>query len=133
MAVKVINHSLKVKAEFAKNIEKALLAVSLYAEGEIKRMAAVDTGALRASITGELQGKTRVRIGSTLNYAVYQEFGTGIYAVNGNGRQTKWRYTNRHGKTFTTRGNKPRPFIMPAIENNIQQIVTIFETNLRME
>jgi len=57
------------------NMEKACLLV----EGDAKRMVRVDTGRLRASITHEVEkSKDEVtgRVGSNVEYAVYQEYGT---------------------------------------------------------
>ena len=57
------------------NMEKACLLV----EGDAKREVRVDTGRLRASITHEIEktkDETIGRVGSNVEYAVYQEYGT---------------------------------------------------------
>jgi HK97 gp10 family phage protein len=131
MAVKVVNNTLKVKAELLKNINKGLEAVGLYAEGEVKRRAPVDTGDLRSSVASEVY-PDKVRIGSDKNYAVYVEMGTGLYAEEGNGRKTPWVYEGRDGKMYQTKGQKPQPYLRSGIEENINQIVTIFENNVKM-
>ena len=51
------------------------------------------------------------RLYPTVDYAPYVEYGTGIYAVNGNGRQDKWKYQTPDGRWVTTEGMKPRLFM----------------------
>ena len=77
----------------------------------------VDTYALRESIGVQMAGNDAL-IGSDLHYAIYVEMGTGIYAVNGDGRKTPWVYYYRgnkgpHGWRWT-RGQKPQPYMVPA-------------------
>ena len=131
MAVKVVNNTLQVKNLLKKNIVKALTAVGLYAEGEVKRLVPVDTGDLRSSITSEVY-PDKVRIGSDKNYAVYVEMGTGLFAVEGNGRKTAWVYKARNGEVYYTTGQKPQPYLRPGIEQNINQIVAIFENGVKL-
>jgi len=57
--------------------EKIIRQVAFRAEGHMKQLAAVDTGAMRSSIDSEFlnAGKT-AHIGPHIEYAIYQEFGT---------------------------------------------------------
>jgi hypothetical protein len=52
-----------------------------------------------ASLTGT--------VGSPLENAIWEELGTGEYALGGNGRKTPWRYRDRHGQWHTTSGKRP--------------------------
>jgi HK97 gp10 family phage protein len=87
-----------------------------------KQNAPVDTGVLRASIYNKHEG-LEAFIGTNKDYGLYQEYGTGIYAVAGNGRKTPWRYYYRGNKGphgwRTTRGNKPQPWLVPAFNEGI--------------
>jgi HK97 gp10 family phage protein len=105
-----------------------LYALGVYVMGESVMRSPVDTGNLRSSIDYRVNelGKY-VEIGSTAKYAPYQELGTGIYAVKGNGRKTSWRYRNKDGKMITTRGNRPQPFLEPAVTDNVKKIQSIAE------
>ena len=88
------DNSVKVKAD----LEKALIAFLHEASAEIK------TQAERYTPTGEGAqlkkhwekvvdaGKKQAIIGNTLEYAIYQEFGTGEYALEGKGRKGYWVY-----------------------------------------
>ena len=50
-------------------------------------------------------------IGSSFQNAIWEEFGTGEYALNGDGRKGGWVYRDEKGKFHFTRGKKPRrPF-----------------------
>lgn len=89
----------------------------------------VDTGRLRSSIhMRAFRGGLTVEVGSNLPYAVYQEKGTGIFAVEGNGRRTPWLYYyqgNKGPRGFRlTRGNKPQPFLMPAYNSEKDNYVS---------
>ena len=94
-------------------------------EGAAKDKAPKDTGALRRSITSkvELTGNSIEGIVFTpLEYAQYQEYGTGLFAENGNGRQTPWVYKDDKGKYHYTHGQHPQPFMRPALKENEQNI-----------
>ena len=96
-----------------------------------KRKAPKDTGALRRSIEFEVSddGLEGV-IYSNLEYAPYVEFGTGIYATVGVGRQTPWFYpTYKDGKfvCYLTNGQRPQPYLEPALNNNLGRIRKCFE------
>lgn len=80
-------------------------------QGQAQRNSRVDTGQLKSSWKWVLnEDEYKAYIGSNLENAIWEEFGTGIYAENndgaksGAGRQTPWLYTDRHGKTHFTRG-----------------------------
>lgn len=136
MAVKVINNTKKIKTLMLKNIFNALDAVGFFVEGEAKRRTPVDNGALINSFDHEVNTSNKiVRIGNTMEYAVYVEKGSGIFAVDGNGRQTPWVYfydggNGEKGYRITV-GQKPQPFLTPAGEENIDTIIKIIATQLK--
>jgi hypothetical protein len=73
------------------DLEGPLTKACLLVENDAKKRCPVDTGQLRQSITHEVEGNTGV-IGTNVEYAPYVEYGTGIHAKDGNGRQTPWSY-----------------------------------------
>lgn len=109
MAVKFTNNSMAVKAA----LEEAALAFLHEASGELvsqtKRNTPVDTGQLKTSWQYELKD-TRLEstIGSPLENAIWNEFGTGEYALNGDGRKGGWFYEDDKGKGHFTHGKKPQ-------------------------
>lgn len=73
------------------------------------------TGRTRGSwetMVDEADGKGYV--GSNYMNAVWEEFGTGIYALNGDGRRTPWFYVDEEGKGHFTHGKKPRRMLYHA-------------------
>lgn len=55
-------------------------------------------------------------IGSALENAIWEEFGTGEYALNGDGRKGGWAYTDRKGETHFTHGKKPNRALWNAFQ-----------------
>lgn len=61
-------------------------------------------------------------VASDSENAVWEEFGTGEYALNGNGRKGGWWYVDEMGKRHFTRGKRPqRPLYKAymALKNTI--------------
>jgi HK97 gp10 family phage protein len=88
-----------------------------------------DTGALRRSITSEvnMSGADVVGIVFTpLEYAPYVEYGTGLFAENG-GRQDAWSYQDDKGNWHSTSGQRPQPFLRPALNENREKILEILK------
>ena len=48
--------------------------------------------------------------------------GTGKYAKEGNGRKTPWVYRTADGEFHFTEGQEPQPYLLPALEENTEQI-----------
>lgn len=64
---------------------------------------------------------------STLLYAPYVEFGTGLFAANGDGRKdVPWHYKDEKGNWHTTSGMPPQPYLYPAMTENREKIIEIF-------
>lgn len=95
----------KIELEIYKALEEASGAV----EAQVKQNQRVDTGQTKASWKHRVfVSKHEAYIGSNYQNAIWEEYGTGIYALNGNGRKTPWVYTPDNGKTFyRTKGKKP--------------------------
>lgn len=113
------------------SLAKCLEKVGQLVEGAAIEKAPVDDGQLKNSITHQVdEGSNQVVIGTNVEYAPYQEIGTGILSSEGNGRQTPWRYQDAKGDWHTTSGNKPHPFLKPAVEENRARIVDCFRGGL---
>lgn len=105
------------------NLESALTECCLHVENEAKILCPVDKGPLRASITHEVDGTQGV-VGTNIEYAPYVEYGTGLFAEEGNGRKdVPWCYQDAKGDWHSTKGQKPQPFLHPALTNNRQRII----------
>ena len=115
----------KFNDDMQKAVNKAMYEVGTIIKSSAIQNAPQDMGQLRNSIRFRMTGKgdaTNVTIGSTLEYAVYQEFGTGEFAENGAGRKGGWVYTDGAGKTRFTLGNKPTKFMRKSFRENKQRV-----------
>ena len=93
-------------------------------ESQAKRNTKVDTGKTKGSWEHIVNAdKMEVQIGSRYKNALWEEFGTGIYALNGDGRKTKWVYRTEDGKYHTTVGKKPRRALYRAYESKKNTII----------
>lgn len=85
------DNSLQIKVE----INEALVAFLVEAAGEIvsqtQRNSRVDTGQTKGSYEYIIsRDELKAVIGSQMENAIWEEFGTGEYALNGDGRKTAW-------------------------------------------
>ena len=130
MIVNFKDNSGAVLSAFHSAVEKALEECGLVAEGYAKKLAPVDTGNLRNSISHKVDPEEpAVYIGSNSLYAAYQEFGTGIYTDGG--RDTPWVYQDEKGNWHWTRGNKAQPFLKPAVADHARQYRQIIEQEMK--
>lgn len=130
MTVDFKDNSKAVLAAMQQAVERGLETCGLVAEGYAKKLAPVDTGNLRNSISHKVDPEEpAVYIGSNTEYAAYQEFGTGIYTEGG--RDTPWVYQDEKGNWHWTRGNKAQPFLKPAVADRARQYRQIIEQELK--
>ena len=137
MSVSVTDNSIAFKDEMNAKVLAVLEAIGLHLEGEAKDELEndprrIDTGNLRNSITHAVDADDKaVLIGTNVEYGIYVHEGTGIYAVNGDGRQDPWGYMGKDGKWHITHGMKPNRFLKNAVERNEDQIKQYVETELK--
>lgn len=130
MTVNFKDNSGAVLSAFHSAVGKALEECGLVAEGYAKKLAPVDTGNLRNSISHKVDPEEpAVYIGTNNSYAAYQEFGTGIYTEGG--RDTPWVYQDEKGNWHWTRGNKAQPFLKPSVADHQKQYRQIIEQELK--
>ena len=65
------------------------------------------------------------------NYSLYNEFGTGIYADNGNGRKDGWVYPLGNGEFRFTMGLPPKYFVRDTREFYEDKASRFIEDNIR--
>ena len=132
--------------DFIDNVLPKKMISSMAKACAIVRNAAIDkaphkTGALQRSIDFKISdnGEEGV-VFSNLVYAPWIEAGTGKYATKGGGRQTPWVYpcyvtqaeADKIGgdnglRFFRTEGQKAKPFLEPAAQENKSKIIKCFE------
>lgn len=92
------------------------------------------TGILLNSVECWLEGEDTICVGTKLEYGLYVEMGTGLFAENGNGRkEVPWRYQDAEGNWWSTSGQHPNPWLRPALENNKDNIKKIIGSNLEIQ
>lgn len=109
-------------------LEAALGQACALVEATAKQKAPKDTGELRRSITSkvEMQGDDWVGVVYTpLEYAPYVEYGTGLFAKEGGRADVPWSYQNDKGEWISTSGQKPQPYLRPALDENREEILRI--------
>ena len=109
-------------------LQSALGKACAVVEASAKQKAPKDTGALARSITSKIEDTEGI-IFTPLEYAPYVEYGTGLFAEEG-GRSTPWVYKDDKGEWHRTSGQKPHPFMRPALEENREKIINILKEGI---
>lgn len=104
------------------SLDEACIAYLHEAAGELasqtKRNTRVSSGQLKGSWTYKVdESKGEAVIGSPLENAIWEEFGTGEYAVNGDGRKGGWTYKDEKGEWHHTIGKKPNRAFQSAFDS----------------
>lgn len=111
-------------------LQGALGKACALVERDAKQKAPKDNGDLRRSISSVVK-ETEGIVFTNLEYAPYVEFGTGLFAEGGNGRKNvPWSYKDDEGKWHTTKGQKPQPFMRPALKNNRNKIIQMIKEGM---
>lgn len=112
----ISNATLQIIADETKKVNTACLIL----EGAAKQKCPKDQGILAASLISEVgltESEIVGRVGTNQEYGPYVHNGTGIYAKDGNGRKTPWKFETKSGKYkgwHITRGQRPQPFLENA-------------------
>ena len=98
----------------------------------VKRNTVVDTGQLKNSWDYVVEEENnKATVGSPLENAIWEELGTGEYALNGDGRKGGWTYADDRGEFHHTHGKKPRRALAKAFEATKPKIVRHAENVFR--
>lgn len=77
------------------------------------------------------EGKMECTVGNPLQNAIWEEFGTGEFALHGNGRRGGWHYRDEKGKWHHTYGKTPTRALHNAFVTKKSAITNRFETIMR--
>ena len=111
--------------QFSGILEKACALV----EGEAKKKAPKDTGALRRSISSTVKGTEGI-VFTPLEYAPYVEYGTGLFAEKGGRKNVPWYYKDEEGKWHITSGQHPHPYMRPALNENREEVLRLIKEGI---
>ena len=117
------------KLENPEKVESALGKACALVERSAKENAPKDTGELRRSITSKVEDLQGI-IYTPLEYAPYVEYGTGLFAEEGGRKDVPWWYQDDKGEWHSTSGQKPKPFMRPALDENREDIIKIIKEAL---
>ena len=132
------DYSMRVQSALAEKIDAALEEAAAEVESQTKRNChpRVDTGQTKNSykhrVTGSVMaGHYEAHIGSDYENAIWEEFGTGEHALNGNGRKGGWAYEDEWGVWHYTLGKKPHRPMQRAYESKKKAIMRMFQNKLK--
>ena len=111
-------------------LEQTMGKACAIVERSAKQKAPKDTGALRRSITSKIEVVDDSIVGivfTPLEYAPYVEYGTGLFAEEGGRIDVPWNYQDDKGEWHSTSGQKPQPYMRPALEGNREKIKRLFK------
>ena len=117
--VELKDYTDKIFSSFDKKVNAFLLEVKDSVSSQAFLNSPVDTAGLSRSFIMDSfidKNEKTAYIGSNLKYSIYQEFGTGEYALEGNGRKGGWIYkSNKDGKFYKTYEVKPQRVLYRAL------------------
>ena len=130
------DYTINVQSAIDGKIDAVLEEVSGELESAVKRNSRVDTGrtknSFRHRVTGSfIAGQYEAIIGSSEQNAIWEEFGTGEYALQGNGRKGGWYYEDETGVWHFTRGKSPSRAFWKAYTSLKAKIIQRIQDSLK--
>ena len=130
------DYSIKVKNAIDGRVDAVLEECAGELESQVKRNSRVDTGktknSFRHRISGSVMaGRYEATIGSSDENAIWEEMGTGEYALGGNGRKGGWVYQNEKGDFYFTYGKKPSRAFWNAYTSLKAKLVRYIQNSLK--
>lgn len=120
--------SIKVKAAMNDQINAVLEECAGEIESQTKRNTRVDTGKTKNSFQHRVDTDSHTAyIGSNYENAIWEEFGTGEHALEGNGRKGGWAYVDEQGNRHFTFGKKPSRAFWKAYTSLKNAIIKRFQ------
>lgn len=118
MSVELQDFSIQVKNAMEDKAIAFLEGAASEIESAARRNSRVDSGQLKGSWTHLVdESALEATIGSSLENAIWEEFGTGEYAAEGNGRKGGWSYQDDAGDWHHTKGKKPNRTLQRAFDS----------------
>ena len=108
MAVEFKDFSIQVMDAMGDGINIVLEECAGLLESQVKRNSRVKSSKTKNSFRHHVDDDSHVAtIGSSEENAIWEEFGTGEHALNGDGRKGGWAYQDEKGDWHFTHGKKP--------------------------
>lgn len=126
------NNSAEVKGRLEQACNGWLYEAGGELEAQVKRNTPVDTGQLKSSWNYTVaEYKQEAMVGSNLQNAVWNEFGTGEYALHGDGRKGGWYYEDSKGEGHFTHGKRPQRSLFYAFASLKNKLQRALESKLK--
>jgi hypothetical protein len=126
------DYTVKVQGAIDDRINAVLEEVAGEIESAAKRNTRVDTGQLKNSWQHIIDDAAHTAtIGSPLENAIWEEFGTGEHALNGNGRKGGWSYKDEKGNWWHTYGKTPSRAFHKAFTSLKSKVINRIQDSLK--
>ena len=125
------DNTVEIKKIASDAIEAALLEAAAEIVSQTARNTRVKTGKTKGSWAADVRQTSdgyKATIGSPEENAIWEEFGTGDYALNGDGRKGGWAYEDpKTGEEIWTHGKKPSRAFLKAFTTTKPKIIKQFQ------
>ena len=130
--VKFEDNTIEVLGEIDAQINIALEECAGALESRVKRNTRVKTGQTKNAWSNYVDDEKHIAyIGNPLENAIWEEYGTGEYALNGNGRKGGWAYQDEKGNWYRTYGKAPSRALHKAGTSMKDKIVARLKSALK--
>ena len=118
MSVEFYDFSMEVKSAIDDAVNAYLHEAGGELAGQVTQNSRRGTGQLSNSWTYKVDEENGIcTVGSPLENAIWEEFGTGEYALHGDGRKGGWHYKDEKGEWHHTYGKKPHRAFKRAFDS----------------
>ena len=127
------DNSEAVKAALNGAIEAFLHEAAGELTSQTQRNTRVDTGQTKGAWQYNVAKSgtiTVATIGNPLENAIWEEFGTGEYAIHGDGRKGGWKYRDHKGNWHCTKGKTPTRAFFTAYTSTKPKIIKLAEQTI---
>lgn len=126
------DYTIKVQNAIDDRISAVLEECAGELESQVKRNSRVDTGKTKNSFQHKVvDSEHTAYIGSNEENAIWEEFGTGEYALEGNGRKGGWYYKDAKGDFHFTTGKKPSRAFWKAYNSLKNKIINRIQDSFK--
>lgn len=130
--VEFIDNRVVVKRVLEDAVGKYLIEASGEIVAQSARNSRVKSGQTRGSYKADVDESEGIAyVGSDLENAIWEEFGTGEYALNGDGRSGGWVYQDEKGDFYRTRGKSPNRPLYNAFNSLKDKIIRMAEEQFK--
>lgn len=126
MSVQFQDFSIQVNEALDEKTVQFLEEAASEIESAARRNSRVASGQLKGSWNHQVNESAKeAKVGSPLENAIWEEFGTGEYAAHGDGRKGGWSYQDDSGNWHHTKGKTPNRTLQRAFEGTKAAIIRL--------